>query len=44
VRSDGTLWFTDPSWGLTELPEIAGHWVFMLDLKTGDVEAIVKIL
>jgi gluconolactonase len=28
VRSDGTLWFTDPPWGLTGPHEIPGHWVF----------------
>ena len=31
VRSDGTLWFTDPPWGLknrTEGKELAGNWVF----------------
>jgi gluconolactonase len=40
VRSDGTLWFTDPPWGLTEKGEIAGHWVFKLDPKSGKVEAV----
>lgn len=44
VRSDGTLWFTDPPWGLTGAGEIPGHWVFKLDPKTGKVEAIVKDL
>src|SRR6476646_10630185 len=24
-RSDGTLWFTDPPWGLTEKADIPGH-------------------
>ena len=44
VRSDGTLWFTDPPWGLTGKGEIPGHWVFKLDPKTGTVEAVVKDL
>lgn len=44
VRSDGSLWFTDPSWGLTGPGEIPGHWVFKLDPKTGQVEAVVKDL
>ena len=30
VRSDGTLWFTDPPWGLSGPHEIPGHWVFKL--------------
>lgn len=44
VRSDGTLWFTDPPWGLRGKREISGHWVFKLDPKTGKVEALVKDL
>ena len=44
VRSDGTLWFTDPPWGLSEKPELAGDWVFKLDPKTGKVDAVVKDL
>jgi gluconolactonase len=44
VRSDGTLWFTDPPWGLTGKHEILGHWVYKLDPKSGKVEAIVKDL
>ena len=44
VRSDGTLWFTDPPWGLTGDAEIPGHWVFKLDPKTGTVEAVIKDL
>ena len=42
IRSDGTLWFTDPPWGLTGPHEIPGHWVYRLDLETGKVEAIIK--
>ncbi len=44
VRSDGTLWFTDPPWGLTEPHEIPGHWVYKLDPTTGDVQVIHKYL
>lgn len=44
IRSDGTLWFTDPPWGLSEAGEIPGHWVYKLDPKTGKVEAVVKDL
>jgi gluconolactonase len=44
VRSDGTLWFTDPPWGLTEPPEIPGHWVYKLDPQTEKVDVIHKDL
>ena len=44
VRSDGTLWFTDPPWGLTRPAELPGHWVFKLDPTTGKVEPVVKDL
>jgi gluconolactonase len=44
IRSDGTLWFTDPPWGLVGKAEIPGHWVFKLDPATGTVEAVVKDL
>lgn len=44
VKSDGTLWFTDPPWGLTEPHEIPGHWVYKLEPKTGKVEVIHKYL
>jgi len=44
VRSDGTLWFTDPPWGLTEKGELPGHFVFKLDPKTCQVEAVIKDL
>ncbi len=44
VRSDGTLWFTDPPWGLTGPGELPGHWVFKLDPMTGKVEPVVKDL
>lgn len=44
VKSDGTLWFTDPPWGLMGKGEIPGHWVFKLDPKSGRIEAVVKDL
>lgn len=34
VQSDGTLWFTDPPWGLDgqrDGKELGGHWVFRRD-------------
>ena len=44
IRSDGTIWFTDPPWGLTGAGELPGHWVFKLDPTTGKVEVVVKDL
>jgi gluconolactonase len=45
VRSDGTLWFTDPSWGLSGKPsELPGCWVYKFDPATGKVEPVVKDL
>ena len=44
VKSDGTLWFTDPPWGLNGPGELPGHWVFKLDPTTGKVEPVVKDL
>jgi len=47
VKSDGTLWFTDPPWGLPrqrEGREQPGHWVFRLDPKTKVVTVLVKDL
>jgi gluconolactonase len=44
VRSDGTLWFTDPPWGLTGEREIPGNWVFKLDPASGSVEPVIKDL
>lgn len=44
VKSDGSLWFTDPPWGLKGAAEIPGHWVFKLDPATGRVEPIIKDL
>jgi gluconolactonase len=44
VRSDGTLWFTDPPWGLRGPHEIPGHFVFKLEPTSGKVEALLKYL
>lgn len=44
VRADGTLWFTDPPWGLTGPHEIPGHWVYKLDPKIGKVQVVYKKL
>lgn len=44
VRSDGTLWFTDPPWGLRGQREIPGNWVYKLDPKNGKVHPVVKDL
>lgn len=44
VRSDGTLWFTDPPWGLTGDREVPGNWVYKLNPAGGAVEPIIKDL
>ncbi len=44
VKSDGTLWFTDPPWGLTGQAEIPGHWVFKFDPASGKIEPVIKDL
>ena len=47
MKSDGTIWFTDPPWGLPDArkgKEQPGHWVFRLDPKTKTVTAVVKDL
>jgi gluconolactonase len=50
VRSDGSVWFTDPEYGLRTNPttkqregkEQAGNYVYRHDPKTGDTRAVVK--
>jgi len=47
VKSDGSLWFTDPPWGLPRQrdgKEQDGHWVFRLDPETQKVTAVLKEL
>ena len=44
-RKDGTLWFTDPHWGLAgRKREIPGNWVYKLNPKSGKVTAVIKDL
>jgi sugar lactone lactonase YvrE len=43
IKSDGSIWFTDPSYGLRGKPgELAGNWVFRLDATTKKVTVIYK--
>lgn len=50
VRSDGTVWFTDPEYGLKTNPttkqkedkQQAGNYVYRHDPKTGKTTAVVK--
>ncbi len=48
VKSDGTLWFTDPPFGLTQAnqgcggePEQPGSYVYRFDPATGEITAVV---
>lgn len=43
VHSDGSIWFTDPTYGLRgKKPELDGKWVYRLDPKTKKVSVIYK--
>jgi gluconolactonase len=43
VKSDGTVWFTDPDYGLGgNKKEQEGNFVFRFDPKTKQVSAVVK--
>jgi gluconolactonase len=43
VKSDGTLWFTDPDYGLAgRKKEQAGNYVYRFDEKTGTLTPVVK--
>lgn len=43
IKSDGSIWFTDPSYGLRgKAGEIPGKWVFRMDGKTQKVTVIYK--
>ena len=43
IKSDGSIWFTDPSYGLRGKPgELPGKWVFRLDVATKKVTVIYK--
>lgn len=48
VKSDGTIWFTDPAYGIVQPAEghagkreYRDHYVFRLDLATGDLLPVV---
>lgn len=42
-HKDGSIWFTDPSYGLRGKPgDYEGKWVFRLDTKTGKTSVIYK--
>jgi gluconolactonase len=48
VKSDGTIWFTDPAYGIIQPQEgypgereYDDHWVFRLDPATGEVAPVV---
>jgi gluconolactonase len=43
VKSDGTIWFTDPDYGLAGRPkEAPGNYVYRFDPKTAKLTAVVK--
>ena len=43
VKSDGTIWFTDPAYGLAGRPkELDGDYVYRFDPKTGKTSVVVK--
>lgn len=43
MKSDGTIWFTDPDYGLAGRPkEQAGNYVYRLDPASGQLDAVVK--
>ncbi|MDQ6631296.1 MAG: SMP-30/gluconolactonase/LRE family protein, partial [Verrucomicrobiota bacterium] len=43
VKSDGSIWFTDPDYGLGKNPkEMEGNFVFRFDPKTKHLSAIAK--
>jgi gluconolactonase len=43
VKGDGTIWFTDPDYGLAGRPkETAGNYVYRFDPKSGALSAVVK--
>ena len=48
-KSDGTIWFTDPTYGIDSdyegikaVPEQAGSYVYRLDPRTGDLQAVIR--
>lgn len=47
LKSDGSLWFTDPPWGLAkqrEGRELPGNWVFRLEPETQELTVVIRDL
>jgi gluconolactonase len=43
VKGDGTIWFTDPDYGLAGRPkEVPGNYVYRFDPKSNSLSAVVK--
>ncbi|MDB6169854.1 MAG: Gluconolactonase [Verrucomicrobia bacterium] len=44
VKSDGTIWFTDPPYGLppNEAKEVEGNYVYCFDPGTGDLKVVAR--
>ena len=43
IRADGSIWFTDPSYGLRGRPaEVPGRWVFRLDPESKTLRVVYK--
>ena len=43
IRADGSIWFTDPSYGLRGRPaEVPGRWVFRLDPESKALRVVYK--
>jgi gluconolactonase len=43
VKSDGTIWFSDPPYGVTpKTKELAGNYLFRLDPQSGKLDVVVK--
>ncbi len=45
LHSDGSIWFTDPSYGLEGKPsDIGGQWVYRFEPSTGKIDAVNRSL
>jgi gluconolactonase len=43
VKSDGTIWFSDPDYGLGKAtPEVPGQYVYRFEPETGKIAPVVK--
>lgn len=42
VKSDGTIWFTDPTWGLSGRKELDGQYVFRFDPTTAITTLVAR--